>query len=160
MKTVSRRAVLLAAVAGLLAGSARGQTRRLQSFDRGTLAIRTGTGTHRFRVEIARRPAQHSQGLMFRRRLAADAGMLFIYSAARRASMWMKNTYIPLDMIYIDGSGRIVGFYERAVPGSLEVITSDQPVTAVLEVNAGTVSRLNIAVGDRVEHPAFGTAER
>lgn len=92
---------------------------------------------------------------MFRRQLAADAGMLFLYRRKQRASMWMKNTYIPLDMIYIDGHGKIVGYFERAIPGSLEVITSKQPVNAVLEVNSGTVSRLRISVGDKVIHPAF-----
>lgn len=92
---------------------------------------------------------------MFRRGLAADAGMLFIYRSAERASMWMKNTYIPLDLLYIDGTGKIVGFHQRAVPQSLEVITSKEPVRAVLEVNAGTAARLQLAVGDVVLHPAF-----
>ena len=92
---------------------------------------------------------------MFRRKLAADAGMLFLYKSAEPASMWMKNTFIPLDLLYIDGTGQIVGFHQRAVPQSLEVITSKQPVRAVLEVNAGTAARLQIVVGDRVLHPAF-----
>ena len=155
MRMLSRRAVLLCALSVAAAWPARGQAARLQSFEKESLSIRTRTGTHRFTVEIARRPPQHAQGLMFRRHLAADAGMLFLYGGARRASMWMKNTYIPLDMVYIDATGRVVGFFERAVPGSLEVITSEKPVTAVLELNAGTVSRLAIAVGDRVLHPAF-----
>lgn len=131
------------------------QLRRLQTFEKASLAIQTGEGRHDFTVEIARRQTQHAQGLMFRRKLAADAGMLFLYSRSQPASMWMKNTYIPLDMIYIDREGTIVGYHERAVPQSLEVITSKKPVTAVLEVNSGTVSRLKIAVGDKIIHPAF-----
>lgn len=131
------------------------QIRRLQTFEKGRLGIQTREGRHDFNVEIARRQKQHAQGLMFRRRLAADAGMLFLYHRSQPASMWMKNTYIPLDMIYIDRNGTIVGYHERAVPGSLEVITSKKPVNAVLEVNSGTVSRLKIAVGDKVVHPAF-----
>lgn len=131
------------------------QLRRLQTFEKSKLAIETGAGRHDFTVEIARHQGQQAQGLMFRRKLAADAGMLFLYRRSRPASMWMKNTYIPLDMIYIDRMGTIVGYHERAVPGSLEVITSQKPVSAVLEVNSGTVSRLKIAVGDKVVHPAF-----
>ena len=136
-------------------GAAIGQIRRLQSFKIENLIIRTRDGRHEFTVEVARRPAQQAQGLMFRRKLAADAGMLFLYRRAQPASMWMKNTYIPLDMLYIDRSGTIVGYHERAVPGSLEVITSKYPVNGVLEVNSGTVSRLKIAVGDKIIHPAF-----
>jgi uncharacterized membrane protein (UPF0127 family) len=132
-----------------------GQIRRLQTFEKDKLAIRTKAGRHEFNIEIARRRHQHAQGLMFRRHLAADAGMLFLYRETQRASMWMKNTYVPLDMIYIDRQGTIVGYYERAIPGSLEVITSKHPVNAVLEVNSGTVSRLKIAVGDKVIHSAF-----
>ena len=81
--------------------------------------------------------------------------MFFIYRVTAPASMWMKNTFIPLDLLYIDWTGKIVGFHQRAVPQSLEVITSRQPVRAVLEVNAGTVARLKIGVGDKVVHPAF-----
>lgn len=139
----------------LLATQALGQMRRLQTFGKGKLTIQTSGGRHEFSVEIAQRPSQHAQGLMFRRHLAADAGMLFLYRQTQRASMWMKNTYVPLDMLYIDGQGTIVGFSERAVPGSLEVITSKSAVNAVLEVNSGTVSRLKIAVGDKIIHPAF-----
>jgi uncharacterized membrane protein (UPF0127 family) len=159
MNRFSRRTFGLAAVfslAGLLGPwHSFGQSQRLQTFKKNDLTIKTRTGLHKFRVEVARRPKQQAQGLMFRRRMAADAGMLFIYRTAEPASMWMKNTFIPLDLLYIDGNGKIVGFHQRAVPQSLEVITSKQPVRAVLEVNAGTAARLRIAVGDRILHPAF-----
>ena len=134
---------------------AAGQIPKLQTFEKGKLTIKTKSGHHDFKIEIARDPRQQAQGLMFRRRMAADAGMLFLYRYPEPARMWMKNTYIPLDLIYIDQTGKIVGSHQRAVPHSLEVITSKQPVSAVLEVNAGTVSRLKVAIGDRVLHPAF-----
>ncbi len=159
MTRLSRRTFGLAAMfclAGVFATSPSfGQGQKLQTFENNALVIKTRTGWHEFRVEIARRPKQQAQGLMFRRKMAADAGMLFIYRSAKPASMWMKNTFIPLDLLYIDGTGKIVGFHQRAVPQSLEVITSKQPVRAVLEVNAGTAARLQLAIGDRVLHPAF-----
>jgi len=159
MTRLFRRTFGLAAAYSLVwvlgAWQAFGQGQKLQTFEKNRLAIQTKTGRHEFRVEIARRPKQQAQGLMFRRRMAADAGMLFVYPSVEPASMWMKNTFIPLDLVYIDRIGRIVGFYQRSVPQSLEVITSNKPVRAVLEVNAGTAARLQIAVGDRVLHPAF-----
>jgi len=157
MRVLSRRDVIAGAGALLIGGPAAAQLGRLQTFDRADLAVRTRRQTHRFRVEVATTPAQQTQGLMFRRGLAADAGMLFVYSPPKMASMWMKNTFIPLDMIFIDGNGRIVGIAERTIPGSLAVISSDRPVAGVLELNGGTVSRLRMAVGDRVVHSAFNT---
>ena len=164
LNSLSRRAFLKVSVAGVaLAAMSRAsfaQRGRLQIFEKGRLSIRTAAGVvHYFKIEIARNSRQHAQGLMYRRSMAADAGMLFLYRTTARASMWMKNTYIPLDMIFISGDGRIVGYSERTVPGSLEVITSKRAVNAVLEVNAGTVSRLKIAVGDRIIHPAFQLSE-
>lgn len=159
MNRLSRRtfgtAVLIGSVALLVGRQTSGQGQKLQTFEKNNLAIKTKSGRHEFRIEVARRPRQQAQGLMFRRRMAADAGMLFLYRNSQPASMWMKNTFIPLDLLYIDRTGKIVGFHQRAVPQSLEVITSKQPVSAVLEVNAGTVSRLQIAVGDQVLHRAF-----
>ena len=159
MRIVARRELVIFACLTALAWPALAQIGRLQTFEKGDLSIRTKTGTHKFRIEIARRPDQFTQGLMFRRHLAADAGMLFLYARATRATMWMKNTYIPLDMIFIDRKGKIAGFRERTIPQSLAVISSEKPVSAVLEVNAGTVARLKISIGDQVLHPAFGGAE-
>ncbi len=93
---------------------------------------------------------------MYRRRLESNAGMLFLYSRLEHANMWMKNTNIPLDLLFINKAGRIVGINQRTVPHSLEVISSDVPIKAVLEVNAGTVARLQIQIGDQVIHGAFG----
>ncbi|MCP4330721.1 MAG: DUF192 domain-containing protein [Alphaproteobacteria bacterium] len=119
------------------------------------LTIETAAGKVDFTVEVATTPAQKMQGLMFRQSLPKDGGMLFDYGAPRSVAMWMKNTYIPLDLLFIGGDGRIVNIVERAVPHSLATIPSDGPVRAVLEVNGGTVSRLGIAPGDRVAHGIF-----
>ena len=127
------------------------------SFERGTLTIETASGqSHRIEVELALTPAQQAQGLMHRRDLAPDAGMLFIYSGDRPVHMWMKNTLIPLDMLFLTRDGRIVKVVERAVPLSLQTISSDEAVAAVLELNGGTVDRLGIAAGDRILHPKLG----
>jgi hypothetical protein len=136
------------------AGSAGAQA--LQPFDRETLAIVSDGNEHRFTVEVARTPAQQSRGLMFRKRMAADAGMLFVHDPPRRAMMWMKNTFIPLDMVFIASDGRIDQIVQRTTPQSLQNIVSDNPVRAVLELNSGTSARLGFKPGDRVIHPAFG----
>lgn len=119
------------------------------------LVIETATAWHEFSVEIARSPVDQARGLMFRRRLRTDSGMLFIYSRDQQITMWMKNTVIPLDMLFIARDGRIVNIAERAIPMSLRSIPSSGPVRAVLEVNGGTASRLKIFAGDKVVHPAF-----
>ena len=147
---------LAACLAGLVAAPAFAQ-RGLAKFARSSLAIQAGGKLRRFTVEVARTPSQHSQGLMFRRRLAADAGMLFVYDPPRPVSMWMRNTYIPLDMIFIAPSGRISQIVERTVPLSLENIPSRGTVRAVLELNAGTAARLGIRPGQVVATPALGS---
>lgn len=126
------------------------------SFERSSLTITDDRGTvHRFDVEIARSAEQLAFGLMFRSSLPRNAGMLFDYGRPQRVSMWMKNTLIPLDMIFIDAQGRIVTIAERAVPRSLRTINSGKVVRGVLELNGGTVSRLKIRVGDIVRHDIF-----
>jgi hypothetical protein len=123
------------------------------------LVIETKTGSHRFSVELAQTAEERAEGLMFRRRLAADAGMLFVYPSDQTIHMWMKNTLIPLDMLFIAADGRITRVAERTVPGSTAVISSGAPARGVLEVNGGTAARLGIAAGDRVIHPAFQPAD-
>jgi uncharacterized membrane protein (UPF0127 family) len=124
----------------------------------GRLVIDTGRGPVAFRVELATTPAMLAQGLQHRRGLPSDAGMLFDFGPERIVSMWMKNTYIPLDMLFIDADGIVADIAEQTTPLSLETITPSVPVRAVLEVNAGTVAALGIRGGDRVHHPIF--AER
>ncbi len=124
-------------------------------FEKSELVIVTSAGPKTFQIEIAKSPRQQAQGLMFRRTMAADAGMLFPYASPQRMAFWMKNTYIPLDLLFIAADGRIESIQQRAVPHSLEPIRSRGKVLAVLELNGGTVSRLNIKPGDRVEHAVF-----
>ena len=150
--------LLIAAFAvagGLGAGSARAQISGAATFKKGQLTIVSGENTHRFTVELALSNRQQMQGLMFRRHLAPDAGMLFVYRREQTISMWMKNTYVPLDMLFIDREGRIVGIAERTLPLSERVISSGAPALAVLEVNAGTAARLGIRKGDIVRSPAL-----
>ena len=160
MRRPSLLALLFAVFLAVLAqGQAQAQSSgRLVTFDRDEIAIETAAGDrHVFEVELAVSPEQRAQGLMFRRSMAATAGMLFLFEGSRERAMWMKNTFIPLDMLFIDQGGVIVRIHERSVPQSLQAIASGQAVSAVLELNAGTSSRLSIKPGDRVIHPAFKT---
>ena len=128
----------------------------LETFAKEELVLALQDGArHSLVVEMATSPRQKAQGLMFRRSLAPDAGMLFVYEVEGLRTMWMKNTVIPLDMLFIDRRGEIVKIAERTVPFSLETVSSDRPALAVLELNAGTASRLGIRPGDRVLHDAF-----
>jgi uncharacterized protein len=146
---------LVIAVVLLAAFAAQAQ---LATFTRSSLVIDTQAGPQRFTVELALSPEQQQQGLMFRKSMAADAGMLFDFGGPRPATFWMKNTIIPLDMLFIAADGRIADIHERAVPLSEATISSKVPVRAVLELNGGTVSRLGIKPGDVVHHPIFGNA--
>lgn len=117
--------------------------------------IVTQSGVHVFDVELAATPDERSKGLMFRRELPPGQGMLFDFSGEGHVSMWMKNTYISLDMIFIRADGRIARIAENTEPLSETTIPSGVPVKAVLEVPAGTARRLGIALGDRVAHRIF-----
>jgi uncharacterized membrane protein (UPF0127 family) len=114
------------------------------------VTILSGDKSHEFRVWIADTPLRRSRGLMFIRELAPDRGMLFLYDYPQFAYFWMQNTYVSLDMLFIGADGRIVNIVEYATPLSTRLIGSDAPVTAVLEVIAGTVHRLGIRAGDPV----------
>jgi uncharacterized protein len=119
----------------------------------------TASGRHEFAVEIMRTPCELQQGLMFRRSLASDRGIVFEFPRDEIASMWMKNTYIPLDMIFV-ANGKVVSVAENAVPLSERVIFSSQAASRVIEVNAGTAARISLRAGDRVElSPAADRAE-
>ena len=119
------------------------------------LTIAGASGRHAFQVEVARNDAERAQGLMYRRSLAPDRGMLFDFARVQPISMWMQNTYIPLDMIFIRADGSIARVAENAEPLSTRTIPSGEPVLAVLEVIGGTAARLGVKPGDRVEHPLF-----
>jgi uncharacterized membrane protein (UPF0127 family) len=109
-----------------------------------------------FEVWVADTPARQQQGLMFVRSLPPLRGMLFVHENPRPMSMWMKNTYIPLDMVVIDSKGRIQEIVENATPHSLDTIRSKLPARAVLEIGGGEARRLGIKAGQQVRHPAFG----
>jgi len=113
------------------------------------LAIHSGTRTHRFTVEVARTPAQQEQGLMNRRALAPDAGMLFPFDPPQPASFWMRNTLIPLDLIFVRPDGSIARIV-TGVPLSETHIEVGEPLTAVLEIPGGRAAQLGIAAGDSV----------
>ena len=152
----TRRILLLFCVATIASLAVSSVKAQLQRFATSELTIVSATGSHRFTVEVAETPEQMQQGLMYRRTMAADAGMLFDYKTPTMATMWMRNTFIPLDMLFIDAQGRIVNIHQRAVPQSLDIIASAAPIRAVIELNGGTAARLGIAPGDQVRHPIFG----
>lgn len=114
------------------------------------LEIRTSAGVHRFTVEMARTPQQQALGLMHRETLADNAGMLFPFPSPRPASFWMKNTLIPLDMIFIRTDGTIARVAANTVPLSLDPVGVSEPVAAVLEIRGGRAAELGISEGDRV----------
>ena len=144
----------------MLAGRARAQPgpQPRLPVERLVIVSRDGTRRHDFRVEMAVRPEQQTVGLMFREAVGPDEGMLFDWGAPRESSMWMKNTLVPLDMLFIAADGRIHRIAERTVPHSLAPVDSRGPVRATLELAGGTAERLDIRVGDRVLHRIFGTA--
>jgi uncharacterized membrane protein (UPF0127 family) len=113
---------------------------------------------HPFEVEMAISPQQQMTGLMFRKTVPADGGMLFDWGQARESDMWMKNTISPLDMVFINGDGTVRRIAENTTPRSLAAISSGGPVRATLELAAGTAARLHIQVGDKVEQRLFGNA--
>jgi uncharacterized protein len=119
------------------------------------LEIASKNGVHVFAVELALTPEDQARGLMFRRELPEGQGMLFDFRDDGVREFWMKNTYIPLDMIFIHGDGRIAKIAQNTVPLSEARVSSDRPVRAVLEVIAGTTRKLGIAAGDHVSHPIF-----
>lgn len=121
------------------------------------LEIVTRSGVHVFSVEMAKTEEQRRTGLMYRKELPEGRGMLFDFSPEQNVSMWMKNTFIPLDMIFIGADGRILRIAENTVPQSERIIPSGGPAKGVLEVIAGTAQKYGIKPGDRVAHPLFGT---
>ncbi|GMP02095.1 DUF192 domain-containing protein [Bradyrhizobium sp. TM239] len=135
------------AVAGAPAGAASFQP----------LEIVTKNGVQVFSVEVATTEGEKQTGLMYRKELADGKGMLFDFNPEQEVSMWMKNTYVSLDMIFIRADGRILRIAENTEPMSTKIISSRGPARAVLEVVAGTAQKYGIRPGDRVGHPLFGS---
>jgi uncharacterized protein len=119
------------------------------------LEIATKSGVKVFSVEMATTEEEKTTGLMYRKELADGKGMLFDFSPEQQVSMWMKNTYISLDMIFIRADGRILRIAENTEPMSTKIIPSGGLAKGVLEVIAGTAQKYGIAPGDRVAHPLF-----
>ncbi|PVE24138.1 hypothetical protein DC522_12500 [Microvirga sp. KLBC 81] len=132
-----------------LAGAAYAQALEVLS------VVTQGGQRQSFQVEVARNDADRAQGLMFRRSMAPDRGMLFDFGRVEPVSMWMQNTYLSLDMLFIRQDGTIARIAANTEPLSTRTIPSGEPVLAVLELNAGTAARLGIKAGDRIEHPLF-----
>ena len=121
----------------------------------GTIDLRGDWGTARFAVEVADEPEERAQGLMFRESLGRMSGMLFVYDRPQRATFWMRNTLIPLDMIFADPSGTVTRIHENAVPLDETTIDGGPGVLYVLEINGGLAARLGIGEGTELRHPAI-----
>lgn len=129
----------------------------LSSFPRETVAVETRSAKRIvFDAWRAATPAQREQGLMFVKAMGADEAMIFVYDPADYVAMWMKNTLLPLDMLFVDRNGCVIRIKERAKPGSLDTIESGGPVALVVELNGGTAAARGIRAGDRVVRPDAG----
>jgi uncharacterized protein len=137
---------VLLAPAGVLAG------------EKGTIAFKTETGEHSFDIEVMTTGVERAKGLMFRRSLPERSGMLFVYDRPQPATMWMKNTYIPLDMVFIAEGGEVHRIEANTEPFSTATISSEGAIIAVLELNAGEAARIGLKRGDRAIYPGLGQA--
>lgn len=131
------------------------QPAQLRGFPRSVLTIERRNGRDTFQIWLAETSAQQQQGLMWIRELPADYGMLFVLGETRPMNMWMKNTYISLDLLFVDAAGRITHVVHRATPLSEAIIASAGDVAGVLEIAGGEAQRRGIAVGDRLLHAAL-----
>jgi uncharacterized membrane protein (UPF0127 family) len=151
-------ALLLATLPACTARSADDfQPAQLREFARGEVSIERQGGRDTFRVWLARTPVEQQQGLMWIRQLPRDQGMLFLLDPPRPMDMWMKNTYISLDMVFFNADGRITRIHARAEPQSENIISSGGEVAGVLELLAGEAERRGIRVGDRILLPRLRT---
>ncbi|MGE0420269.1 MAG: DUF192 domain-containing protein [Acetobacteraceae bacterium] len=158
---MKRRFVLAALALAPFASAARADdpTGPQPELPKEKLVIVTRDGKqHIFNVEMALSPKQQEVGEMFRTEVPADGGMLFDWGSPRDSIMWMKNTLVPLDMVFINADGTIRAIAENTVPHSLAAVRSGGPVRATLELAAGTTARLDIRVGDKVQQRIFGNA--
>jgi uncharacterized membrane protein (UPF0127 family) len=151
------RLLLLALPLWLATGPASGDTEVADSaadldaaFGRAVITVEGRLACHRIGVWLALDAAQRARGLMYVRAMPEDRGMLFLYPGERRVSMWMKNTLIPLDMVFVRSDGTVANVAARTSPRSLESVYSRGPVSAVLELNAGAAARLGIESGRRI----------
>jgi uncharacterized protein len=149
VRRLSRLCAVLLVCALALPGAAFAQS------DHNVLSIVTSSGTHNFNVDIMRTQPDLEKGLMFRKSIPADYGMLFDFQREQDVMFWMKNTFIPLDMIFMDKTGKVVGIIANATPLSEKVLSVGVPTDAVLEVRGGTAAALGLKVGDMVRDAIF-----
>src|SRR5215471_19261956 len=121
----------------------------------GTLVLKTTTGDHNFNIEVATTDQERALGLMFRRSLPENSGMLFMYDPPQPATMWMKNTFIPLDMVFISADGKVHRVESNTEPFSTAIIPSEGDVVGVLELNAGEANKIGLKRGDQVIYPGL-----
>ena len=162
----SKRAVLGAALAlfggafGVSAGPAVRSEAEPAAQATERLEVVTATGVSVFNVEVADTPARQAVGLMYRTQLDEGSGMLFPHAPPREATMWMRNTYIPLDMVFIRADGTVHRVAEMTEPHSEEIVASNGAVAAVLEIAGGMARKIGLKAGDKVRHRHFGNAAR
>ena len=150
---VRMRGLLTAAVCVLIGASGAA----MAACSEGEVTLRGADhGKVRFSVDLADDPKERSQGLMFVEHMPRGAGMLFIYPEPQLLTFWMKNTLIPLDMLFIDASGTVRHIHHEAKPLDESVINGGKDLLAVLEINGGLAKALNLSEGDEIRHPAFG----
>lgn len=137
-------ALLLIAPAALAAG-----------LPRDVVLLETGSSQFRFEVEVADDPAERAEGLMYRKTLADNAGMLFLYAKPQPVEFWMKNTLLSLDIVFVRADGTIARIAANTTPMSEDLIPSGEPIRAVLEVKAGTMRQLGVTVGDRLRNVTY-----
>ena len=123
----------------------------------GTLVLKTDTGDHTYTVEIAKGAGEKARGLMFRRTLPKDRGMIFLYDPPQATSMWMRNTFIPLDIVFITEQWTVLRIEANTEPFSTDIINSGGETAAVLELNAGEAAKVGLKPGHRVVFPGIGT---
>lgn len=158
---LSQALALVVAVVTLAQPAYASDADRLAGFSRSSLEVASADGRlHKFRIWVADNDRRRMQGLMYIEQIADDQGMLFVFEYPRIINMWMRNTILPLDMIFIGADGRIVHVAANTTPYSDDTISSQQNALGVLEVKAGTAARLNIKPGAVVVHPAFRPAFR
>lgn len=121
----------------------------------GTVTLRGDWGEAQFNIELADTVKDRARGLMFRESLPTRDGMLFVYESPQRASFWMKNTLIPLDMLFVDRAGTVTSIHHQAIPGDLTPIAGGDAVYAVLEINGGLAKTYGISVGSLMQHKVF-----
>lgn len=158
MRGLSIVQALLVALALVVGGWAYAQTGPQPRLLTTPLVLTTVTGRHVFTVEMALTDEQRSIGLMFREAVPADEGMLFDFGRDDVVAMWMRNTIVSLDMVFIRANGTVAHVAERTTPHSLDIVSSRTPVRAVLELAAGTARRIGLRPGDRVQNVIFGNA--